>query len=91
MNTDLNQVLVVPQKSTFEVQEKLNVFVVDGQNRVHIKSFTPGQRFADQYVVSEGLSSADRIVFEGVQLLKEGQLIVPEFISARKSLTHLSN
>jgi membrane fusion protein (multidrug efflux system) len=91
MNSKLSHILVVPQKSTFEVQDKLNVYVVDGKNTVHIKSFVPGLRIGDLYIVSSGLTAGDKIVFEGVQLLKEGQVIAPETVDSRQTINRLVN
>jgi membrane fusion protein (multidrug efflux system) len=72
-------VLIIPQKSTFEVQDKLNVFVVDNNNVVHTKSFIPKLRLPNLYVVETGLTKDDKIIFEGVQLVKDGQKITPVF------------
>jgi RND family efflux transporter MFP subunit len=78
MHINLRNSLVVPQKSTFEVQDKLNVFVVDANNVVHSKSFTPKLRLPHLYVVESGLTAEDRILFEGIQLVKDGDKITPE-------------
>jgi RND family efflux transporter MFP subunit len=78
MNVNLRNSLVVPQKSTFEVQDKLNVFVVDAKNVVHTKSFTPKLRLPHLYVIESGLTVEDRILYEGIQLVKEGDKITPD-------------
>jgi RND family efflux transporter MFP subunit len=78
MNVNLHNSLVVPQKSTFEVQDKLNVFVVDANNVVHTKSFVPKLRLPHLYVVESGLTAEDRILYEGIQLVKDGDKITPE-------------
>jgi RND family efflux transporter MFP subunit len=78
MNVNLRNSLVVPQKSTFEVQDKLNVFVVDANNVVHTKSFTPKLRLPHLYVVENGLTAEDRILYEGIQLVKDGDKITPD-------------
>lgn len=81
MKTPLRNVLVVPQKSTFEVQDKINVYVVDSNNVVRVKSFVPGLRLPHLYIVTSGLDKEDKIIYEGVQLIKEGQKVVPSLIS----------
>jgi RND family efflux transporter MFP subunit len=78
MNVNLHNSLVVPQKSTFEVQDKLNVFVVDANNVVHTKSFVPKLRLPHLYVVESGLTAEDRILYEGIQLVKDGDKITPD-------------
>jgi len=78
MNVNLRNSLVIPQKSTFEVQDKLNVFVVDANNVVHTKSFVPKLRLPHLYVIESGLTGDDRIVYEGIQLVKDGDKITPD-------------
>lgn len=85
-NKRLKNVLVIPQKSTFEVQEKICVFVVDNNNVVQIKSFVPEFRLPNLYVVQSGLNAADKIIFEGIQLVKEGDKVIPQLIPSIKIL-----
>src|SRR5215210_642771 len=78
LNTPLTNALMIPQKATFEIQEKTNVYVVDNNNVVHLKSFVPKLRMGDWYVVESGLAPTDKILFEGIQSVKEGDRIIPE-------------
>ncbi len=75
------EALVVPQKAVFEIQDKDYVYLVDAQNKVKMKSFVPGARLGEFYVVESGLSEGDRIVYEGIQGLKEGMEITPKTAS----------
>lgn len=90
MSTDVKNVLVIPQKSTFEVQDKINVFVVDANNVVRIKSFIPKLRLQHLYIVESGLGKDDKIIYEGVQLVKEGEKIAPELISYNQVIAQLA-
>jgi RND family efflux transporter MFP subunit len=90
MTHDLKNVLVVPQKSTFEVQDKINVYVIDAQNVVHIKSFVPRLRMPHLYVVESGLSADDKIIYEGIQMVKEGDKISPQYIQANQVIAQLA-
>jgi len=69
--------LLVPQKAVFEIQDKSYVYVVDGQNVAHTRSFVPGTRTGDNYVVKSGLRRGERVVYEGTQEVKDGQKVVP--------------
>jgi membrane fusion protein, multidrug efflux system len=69
--------LVIPQKATFEIQDKTYVFVVDRTNTVHMRHFVPGERTEQLYIVKSGLQEGDVIVFEGIQLLKDGIKVAP--------------
>lgn len=90
MSTDVKNVLVIPQKSTFEVQDKINVFVVDANNVVRIKSFIPKLRLQHLYIVESELGKDDKIIYEGVQLVKEGEKIAPELISYNQVIAQLA-
>lgn len=70
--------LVIPQKATFEIQDKRYVYkVVDGKAQsapVQVTKVNGGQEF----IVDEGLNAGDVIVVEGVGLLREGTPITPK-------------
>ena len=85
----LRDALMVPQKAVFEIQDKNYVFVVDEQNQVHQRNFVPKLRFSYYYVVASGLEAGDRIVYEGIQNLRDGMQINPEAV-AMDSLVALS-
>lgn len=70
--------VMVPQKSVFEIQDKNYVYLVDKNNTLHMKSFTPGTRFSQYYLVKEGLKADDKILFEGAQNVRDGMAIIPE-------------
>jgi membrane fusion protein (multidrug efflux system) len=71
----LQAALTVPQKSTFEVQEQLYVYVVDPSNTARARRIVPRLRLADSFVVASGLDKSDRFVLEGVQKLKDGMTV----------------
>jgi membrane fusion protein (multidrug efflux system) len=71
------ETLIVPQKAAFEIQDKNYVFVVGADNVVKMKSFVTTGRKDQFYIVSSGLSDGDRIVYEGIQNLKDGMKVVP--------------
>ncbi len=69
--------LIVPQKAVFEIQDKNYVYVVDDNNRVAMKNFVPKARFSHFYIVESGLQPGERIVYEGIQNVKDSLQIVP--------------
>lgn len=85
--SELKGVLVVPQKATYELQDKRFVYVVGEDNRiknteVQVFKLDDGKNF----VVTEGLNSGDRIVTEGVGTLRNDMQITPitpEFAAAK--------
>ncbi len=82
--------LVIPQKATFEIQDKIYVFTVDSDNIIKMKSIVPKLRIPHLYVIESGLSPNDRIVYEGIQQAKEGDKIIPEVISMKQILAEQS-
>lgn len=78
--SDLKNALLVPQKATFEIQDKTYVYVVDANQIVRMKSFVPKMRFAHFYIVQSGLSEGDNIIYEGIQNVQEGTRVKPVLV-----------
>ena len=78
--------LIIPQKATFEIQDKTYVYTVDSDNTVKMCVVVPKLRIPHFYVIESGLSSNDTIIYEGIQLVKEGDKIIPEVISMKQIL-----
>ncbi len=74
------QALLVPQKAAFEIQDKHFVFVINKQNKVYQRSFEPAGRLGDFYIIKKGLQEGEKIVLEGIQNLKDGDVIKPNDI-----------
>ena len=75
----LDSAIVIPQKSTFEIQGKKFVYVVDTGSTVKSTPITISENSGGQFfVVESGLKPGDRIVVEGVASLKEGDTIKPK-------------
>ena len=81
LSNRLKGALMVPQKAVFEIQDKNYVFVVDESNQVHLKNFIPKLRFSYYYIVESGLEEGDKIVYEGIQNLRDGMQITPEAVT----------
>ncbi len=75
MRVPLRHALIIPQKATFEVLEKLYVFVVDKDSLVHQREITVASEFPDLYVVKNGLKENERIILEGIRKVKNGDKI----------------
>jgi membrane fusion protein, multidrug efflux system len=77
--TEIKNVLIIPQKATFEIQDRTFVYVVSDKNKVKMRSFVPKIRFSHFYIVESGLQRGEKIVYEGIQRLHDGMQIVPEY------------
>jgi membrane fusion protein (multidrug efflux system) len=84
VNKQLKNALLIPQKSTFEIQDKLYVFVVKPDSVLEQRNIIPKMRFPDFYVVESGLSKEEKILFEGVENVKDGNKIHPVDVDLAK-------
>jgi membrane fusion protein (multidrug efflux system) len=84
------KVLVIPQKSTIDIQDKTYVYVVNRSGKLSIRPITIAYRLPHLYVISKGLSSKDTFVYEGLQLVNDGMMIRKEAIPIKKILRDLS-
>lgn len=75
LTNQLENVLVIPQKSTFDVQGNLYMYTLDKNNVVHARKITPRLRLKDSFVIESGLNADDRFVLEGIQRITEGAAI----------------
>lgn len=82
--------LVLPQKAVFEIQDKNYVYVLGRDNKVHMRSFAPKARLDEYYIVGSGLEAGEKVVYEGIQNIRDGMQIAPVVVRAdslgRKSI-----
>lgn len=80
--TDLQDVILIPQNATLEMQDKRIALIVDKENKVKAVPITvrsiPGGRF---FVVDSGLNIKDKILIEGIGIITEGTPIKPEVVA----------
>ncbi|MFN8284202.1 MAG: efflux RND transporter periplasmic adaptor subunit [Chitinophagales bacterium] len=89
MTIPLKNAIIIPQKATYEIQDKKYVFVVDKNNVVHSQLITISAEMPDLYVVSDGLTPNDKILLEGVQRVKDDDKIEYKFTQSQDVITHL--
>ncbi len=89
MTVPVKNALIIPQKATYEIQDKLFVFVVDKNNTVQSRQITISGRLPDLFVVQSGLAADDKILLEGVQRVKDGDKISFDFQQPEEVLAHL--
>lgn len=87
----LKDVLLIPQKATYEVLDKKYVYVVDANNVVKSRHITVGTEMPHLYVVTEGLKEGDKILVEGLRKVKNNQKIHFEFEDQQKVLSDLND
>jgi membrane fusion protein (multidrug efflux system) len=82
LSSKVEDAVVVPQKATFELQDKNYVYILDRDNVIRMKSFVPSGRIEQNYIIKSGLNPGDRVVYEGIQDLKEGMKVNPRPIAS---------
>jgi RND family efflux transporter MFP subunit len=70
--------LLVPQRAVSELQGGYQVAVVDGDNKVSIRTVTVGDRVGPRWIVADGLHSGERVIAEGVQKVRAGARVNPK-------------
>ena len=73
--------LIIPQESTFELQDKVFVFAVADSNKVISKPITVSGTSGNYYLVANGLQSGEKIVYKGIDRLRDGAVIKPQLVS----------
>ncbi|WP_121967150.1 efflux RND transporter periplasmic adaptor subunit [Myroides sp. N17-2] len=89
MTVPLVQAMIIPQKATYEIQDKKYVFTVDPKGVIHAKNITISGELPDLYIVGSGLSSKDKILLEGIQKVKEGDQVKIVFKEPKQVISSL--
>ncbi len=89
MTVPAKNALIIPQKATYEIQDKKYVFVIDKDNIVRSRSILITGEMPDLYVIESGLSEKDRILLEGVQKVKDDDKIKFEYQKPEDVIAHL--
>lgn len=67
--------IIIPQKSTFEVQGNIYVYLVDKNNTVYSKKINPINRLSNYFVLDKDLTKEDKLIYEGIQSIKTGDKV----------------
>jgi RND family efflux transporter MFP subunit len=73
-----NAALLVPQRAVTEMQGAYQVAVVDGDNKIAIRTVKPSDRVGSQWIIDEGLKPGEHVVAEGVQKVRPGMVVTPK-------------
>lgn len=89
MSVPLSNALVIPQKATFEVLDKKYVYVVGKDNVLRSREISVAAELPHIYVVQKGLDENDRILLEGLRLVRENEKIHTKFVDPGKVMSQL--
>jgi membrane fusion protein (multidrug efflux system) len=74
--------LAVPQQSTYELQDKIYVYILGDSNKVTSQPIDVSGQTTSYYLVNKGLQSGQKIVFAGMDRLSDGAKINPQVLQA---------
>jgi membrane fusion protein, multidrug efflux system len=89
MTLPARNVIIIPQKTTFEILEKRYVFVVDKENIVHQREISIASELPDIFIVKNGLKANERLILEGIRKTKDGEKIIYKYEDPDKVIKNL--
>lgn len=89
MNVPLKNALIIPQKATYEIQDKKFVYVVDKDSKVHSREIEIFAEMPDIYVIKGGVATTDKILLEGIQKVRDDDKIECELKDPKTVLSQL--
>jgi membrane fusion protein (multidrug efflux system) len=89
MTVPAKNALIIPQKTTYEIQDKMYVFVLDNKNVVRSREITIAGAMPDLFVIKSGITKNDKILLEGVQKVKDDDVIKYDYQKPEDVLAHL--
>jgi membrane fusion protein (multidrug efflux system) len=89
MHWKLEDVLLIPQRATFEVLDKRYVYVIDNDGVTHSTSIEIGEEFKHLFVIKRGLQTDDHILLDGIRKVRDQQTIAYRLVPADSVLSHL--
>jgi membrane fusion protein (multidrug efflux system) len=69
--------ILIPQRCVTELQGQYSVFVVEAGNTIKERQLTLGPTVGSAWLVKEGLKADEQVVYEGLQLIRDGAVINP--------------
>lgn len=85
----LKNALIIPQKCTYELQDKIYVYVLDKDNKLKSRNIIIKQKLSNLYIVESGLNAKDKILLDGLQSAKEDEKIEAAFLPAKEVIDNL--
>jgi membrane fusion protein (multidrug efflux system) len=81
LSLEHQDVMVVPQEATVEMQDKVFVYSVGDSNKVEMKAITIVGKSGSNYLVKQGVDRGEKIVLSGFSNLQEGSVINPQSVA----------
>lgn len=69
--------ILIPQRCVAELQGTFSVFVVDEGNKTERRDVKVGPKVREFWLITEGLKPGEKVVYEGLQLARDGVVVEP--------------
>ena len=85
----INQAVIVPQKSTFEILDKRFIFVVDKTGVIHEREIKVAREAPNVYIVASGITPDEMFLLERQNKLDKGDKIRYKLIDPQSAIENL--
>ena len=82
----LDNALIIPQKSTFEVVEKRYVYVVNDEGVIDAREVAIDNEIPQLFIIKSGISEKDTVVLDGIGKLSKGKKIKIKLLTKSEAL-----
>ncbi|PZP52079.1 MAG: efflux RND transporter periplasmic adaptor subunit [Pseudopedobacter saltans] len=89
MTIPMENSVVIPQKSSFEILDKKYVYVVDDNKQIHLTPIEVKAELPDLYIIQKGLTAGQKIILEGVRKVQDKDKIEFDYEEPNKVLKEL--
>lgn len=76
----VNDGILIPQRCVMELQGDFSVYVVDAQNKTHVRAVAVGPKIESFWLIREGLKPGEQVVYEGLQKVKDETTVETEVV-----------
>lgn len=70
--------ILIPQRCVMELQGTFTVYVVGADNKIQAKEVKVGPKIKSFWLIREGLKVDEKVVYEGLQKVKDGTVVEPK-------------
>ena len=75
MRVPHNNALLIPQKATFEIMDKMFVYVITNENKIEQRLIKVEAEIPQFFLIKEGLNDGDKVLIEGLRKIHPGEQV----------------
>lgn len=81
--------LIIPQKATFEILDKVYVYVVTKENKIEQRQIVIAEELHNIFIIEDGLKEDDQILLEGLRKVSNGDSVKSRYVTPDEVLKNL--